>query len=231
MIRSIARRYSIRFSHPNAVTVTVERGGQKQDITLNIAQVADGGRARDLGQGSTARPRQQRPAAQPPPQSGGRRRRSNAGGATTNDESLTRLAPAMFWRAPVARLASSGAGALARRAPSIRSRGAEGATHHAELQGRGHHPDHPGGARPPARTSSSTRACSAKVTMLSSTPMTPEAFYQAFLSILQVYGFVAVPAGNVIKIIPDTDARQFPANDLPNSVSATSDEIVTQVIR
>jgi len=30
----------------------------------------------------------------------------------------------------------------------------------------------------------------AQVTMLSSTPMTPQAFYEAFLSILQVHGFV-----------------------------------------
>jgi general secretion pathway protein D len=70
----------------------------------------------------------------------------------------------------------------------------------------------------------------AQVTMLSSTPMSPEAFYQAFLSILQVHGFVAVPAGKVIKILPDANARQLPANDLPSSVSSTSDEIVTQVI-
>src|SRR5271167_3501072 len=70
----------------------------------------------------------------------------------------------------------------------------------------------------------------AKVTMLSATPMSPGAFYEAFLAVLQVYGYVAVPAGKVIKIIPNTDARQLPANDLPNSVSATSDEIVTQVI-
>jgi general secretion pathway protein D len=70
----------------------------------------------------------------------------------------------------------------------------------------------------------------AQVTMLSSTPMSPDAFYQAFLSILQVHGFVAVPAGKVIKILPDANARQLPANDLPSSVSATSDEIVTQVI-
>jgi len=70
----------------------------------------------------------------------------------------------------------------------------------------------------------------AKVTMLSATPMSPAAFYEAFLSVLQVYGYVAVPAGKVIKIIPNTDARQVPANDLPESVSATSDEIVTQVI-
>jgi general secretion pathway protein D len=70
----------------------------------------------------------------------------------------------------------------------------------------------------------------AQVTMLSSTPMSPNAFYEAFLSILQVHGFVAVPSGNVIKIIPDANARQVPANDLPSSVSSTSDEIVTQVV-
>jgi general secretion pathway protein D len=70
----------------------------------------------------------------------------------------------------------------------------------------------------------------AKVTMLSSTPMSPQAFYQAFLSVLQVYGYVAVPAGKVIKIVPNTDLRQLPANDLPRDVSSTSDEIVTQIV-
>jgi len=70
----------------------------------------------------------------------------------------------------------------------------------------------------------------AQVTMLSSTPMSPNAFYEAYLSILQVHGYVAVPAGNTIKIIPDANARQVPANDLPGSVSNTSDELVTQVI-
>jgi len=70
----------------------------------------------------------------------------------------------------------------------------------------------------------------AQVTMLSSTPMSPAAFYETFLSILQVYGFIAVPAGNVIKILPDANARQIPSIDLPDHVSATSDEIVTQVV-
>jgi general secretion pathway protein D len=70
----------------------------------------------------------------------------------------------------------------------------------------------------------------AKVTMLSSTPMSPAAFYEAFLAVLQVYGYVAVPAGKVIKIVPNTDARQLPSIDLPNSVSSSSDEIVTQII-
>jgi general secretion pathway protein D len=71
----------------------------------------------------------------------------------------------------------------------------------------------------------------AQVTMYSSAPMSPPAFYQAFLSILEVYGFIAVPAGhNIEKIVPDADARQMPGIDLPSHVSATSDEIVTQVI-
>jgi len=70
----------------------------------------------------------------------------------------------------------------------------------------------------------------AQVTMISSTPMSPGAFYEAYLSILQVHGFIAVPAGGVIKILPDATARQIPSIDLPDHVSSTSDEIVTQVI-
>jgi general secretion pathway protein D len=70
----------------------------------------------------------------------------------------------------------------------------------------------------------------AQVTMISSTPMSPAAFYEAYLAILQVHGFIAVPAGDVIKILPDANARQIPSVDLPDHVSATSDEIVTQVI-
>jgi len=71
----------------------------------------------------------------------------------------------------------------------------------------------------------------AQVTMYSSAPMSPPAFYQAFLSILEVYGFIAVPSGNnIVKIVPDADARQMPSVDLPAHVSSSSDEIVTQVI-
>ena len=35
----------------------------------------------------------------------------------------------------------------------------------------------------------------AQVTMLSTEPMSPEAFYEAFLAILQVHGYIAVPSG------------------------------------
>ncbi len=71
---------------------------------------------------------------------------------------------------------------------------------------------------------------SAKVTMLSATPMSAAAFYEAFLAVLQVHGYVAVPAGSVIKIIPNTDARQLPSIDLPDNINPNSDEIVTQIV-
>ena len=70
----------------------------------------------------------------------------------------------------------------------------------------------------------------AQVTMLSSTPMTADAFYEAFLSILQVYGFVAVESGNVVKILPDANARQFPGAENQGS-GARGDEILTQVVQ
>ncbi|MBS0388449.1 MAG: type II secretion system protein GspD, partial [Proteobacteria bacterium] len=72
----------------------------------------------------------------------------------------------------------------------------------------------------------------AQVTWLSGpgTAMTPEQFYQGFLSVLQVHGLVAVPSGSVIKVLPDTNMRQYPSDDLPGHVSSSSDEVVTQVV-
>ena len=70
----------------------------------------------------------------------------------------------------------------------------------------------------------------AKVTMLSSTAMTPDAFYEAFLSILQVHGYVAIKTGGVIKILPDATARQF-AGPLGSGGAAGADDIVTQILQ
>jgi general secretion pathway protein D len=70
----------------------------------------------------------------------------------------------------------------------------------------------------------------AQVTMLSSTPMSPEAFYEAFQALLQVHGFAAVPSGNIVKIIPADGAKQTVGNDLPSRVSRYSDEFVTQIV-
>ena len=49
----------------------------------------------------------------------------------------------------------------------------------------------------------------AKVTMLSKTPMTPDAFYEAFLAILEVHQLAAMQSGDIIKIIPNATARQY----------------------
>jgi general secretion pathway protein D len=68
----------------------------------------------------------------------------------------------------------------------------------------------------------------AKVTMLSSTPMSPEAFYEAFLSVLEVHGYVAVETGDVVKIIPDAAARQYPTA-MSGEVD-TVEDMVTRVI-
>ena len=69
----------------------------------------------------------------------------------------------------------------------------------------------------------------AKVTMLSSTPMSPDAFYEAFLSILEVNKYVAITTGDVIKIIPDASARQY--SGLMSLDGAAREDIVTQVIQ
>ena len=70
----------------------------------------------------------------------------------------------------------------------------------------------------------------AQVTMVSSTPMTAEALYEAFLSILQVYGVVAVPSGGIIKILPDANARQLPGWEGAADSNRRADDIVTQVV-
>jgi len=69
----------------------------------------------------------------------------------------------------------------------------------------------------------------AEVTLLSSSPMTPGAFYEAFLSLLQVHGFIAVPSGEIIKIVPDASSRQYPG--FPTLDEAANEDIVTQVIK
>jgi len=69
-----------------------------------------------------------------------------------------------------------------------------------------------------------------KVTLLSAQPMSPDAFYEAFLSILQVHNYVAIQSGDLIKILPDATARQF-AGPMGTSQAAGPDDMVTQVIQ
>ena len=71
----------------------------------------------------------------------------------------------------------------------------------------------------------------AKVTVVSSQPMAADELYQIFLSILQVHGFAAVPVGDVIKIVPDVNAKQGPVPTAgSNRPHATGDQLITRVI-
>ena len=69
----------------------------------------------------------------------------------------------------------------------------------------------------------------AKVNVVSARPMDDEKLYDTFLSILQVHGFTAVPAGEVIKIVPDIQAKQS-AVPTPGTPSTGGDQMVTRVI-
>ncbi len=74
------------------------------------------------------------------------------------------------------------------------------------------------------------RVSGQKVTMLSSTPMTPEVFYEAFLSILDVHQLAAVTTGGITKIIPNATARQY-AGPIGTGSADGPDDIVTHVIQ
>lgn len=67
------------------------------------------------------------------------------------------------------------------------------------------------------------------VTVISNQPLTADEVYQLFLSVLQVHGYAAVPAGSVIKIVTNTTAKQ---SNLPLTQSTTVDgeQMITQVI-
>jgi len=69
----------------------------------------------------------------------------------------------------------------------------------------------------------------AKVTVISTDPVNADDLYEVFLSVLQVHGYAAVPAGDLIKIVPDVTAKQGPVPILGDG-GAAADQLVTQVI-
>jgi general secretion pathway protein D len=56
-----------------------------------------------------------------------------------------------------------------------------------------------------------------------------DAVYATFLSVLEVHGLAAAPAGQVIKIVPSLEARQMPGPDY--SSSTPGDAVVTHVVQ
>lgn len=69
-----------------------------------------------------------------------------------------------------------------------------------------------------------------KITIISSRPMESDEVYQVFLSVLDVYGFSAVPSGKVVKIIPDANAKQIAVPTTDDGSPGRGDEFVTRVI-
>jgi len=69
----------------------------------------------------------------------------------------------------------------------------------------------------------------AKVTVVSAKTMSEDEVYEVFLSILQVHGYAAVPVGNIVKIVPEVNAKQGPLPLFKNN-SADGDQLITRVI-
>lgn len=68
-----------------------------------------------------------------------------------------------------------------------------------------------------------------KVTVISAAPMNQQAVYETFLAVLQVQGFAAVPAGDAIKIIPETNARSDGGILNRSGAGMPIDDLVTYV--
>jgi general secretion pathway protein D len=69
-----------------------------------------------------------------------------------------------------------------------------------------------------------------KVTIISQRPMNAKQIYEVFLSILKVHGYAAVPGKDVIKIVPDANAKQEAIDNMNFRRDSSSDEVVTHVI-
>ncbi|MBL7481033.1 type II secretion system protein D [Legionella bononiensis] len=70
-----------------------------------------------------------------------------------------------------------------------------------------------------------------KISIISSSPLSNRELYQVFLSVLQVSGYAAIPNGEIIKIIPNIDAKtQSP--DLLNDMRTTprGDDMMVSVV-
>lgn len=69
-----------------------------------------------------------------------------------------------------------------------------------------------------------------KVTFISTQPLNAEELYQAFLSVLQVNGFAALPNNKVIKIVPDYVARGLSSPIYADIVRKEGDSMAVSVV-
>src|SRR5258706_7866745 len=71
---------------------------------------------------------------------------------------------------------------------------------------------------------------SGKVTVVSARPMKADEIYDVFLSVLRVHGYAAIPAGSMIKIVPEAMAQQDGSGGLNGTHGHEPDELVTQIV-
>lgn len=69
------------------------------------------------------------------------------------------------------------------------------------------------------------------ITIVSAVPTDPDELYDLFLSVLRVYGYAAIESGNVIKIIPDVNAKFENVPDINDGDSTASDSNSTLLIK
>lgn len=69
-----------------------------------------------------------------------------------------------------------------------------------------------------------------KVQVVSSKPLNKQQYYDLFLSILDVHGFAAIESGNVVRVVPQKDARTSPVR-VVDQAGRSNSEVVTQVIQ
>lgn len=69
------------------------------------------------------------------------------------------------------------------------------------------------------------------VQVISSKPVNAKELYELFLSILEIQGFAAVESGDIIRIIPNKEARSSPVGVADSDRVSLSSEVITQVIQ
>lgn len=70
-----------------------------------------------------------------------------------------------------------------------------------------------------------------KVTVVSASPLSKDEIYPIFLSILEVHGFATVPVGDIIKIVPDSQAKQGSVPTVRSFDRLDGDQVVTRILR
>lgn len=71
---------------------------------------------------------------------------------------------------------------------------------------------------------------SGKISIVSSTPISDRELYAVFLSMLQVSGYAAIPNGDIIKILPNMDARTTSGSSFSQRRPPSADDMMVQVI-